>query len=137
GAFDRSVHERRRRLRPLRRLFFGPRAGMQAGAMKGLASFLLKFGVTVAIFVGIFLEFGGGWVPVDSAAFRPIYSGSANGPVASSGMIPPQAFEVANPAYPGVVGRLRARITGATLPPPRIPSSAERVCIAAAEQPVF
>jgi hypothetical protein len=48
--------------------------------MKGFASFLLKFGVTVAIFVGIFLEFGGGYVPVDASTLRS-----------------PGTFEVSNP----------------------------------------
>jgi hypothetical protein len=88
--------------------------------MKGFASFLLKFGVTIAIFVGIFLEFGGGWVPVDAAALRA-----------------PGTFEVANPAAPGIVGRLRARLRGAELPPPRIPDGADRVCIDASERSVF
>jgi len=83
--------------------------------MKGLASFLLKFGVTVAIFVGIFLEFGGGWVPVVS----------------------PPAFEVANPAYPGIVGRVRATISGTQLPPAHVATTPEQVCLDAAERAVF
>ncbi len=88
---------------------------MQTRAMKGLVSFLLKFGVTVAIFVGIFLEFGGGWVPASPSA----------------------GFEVANPAYPGIVGRLRATVSGALLPSPRVPTTLERVCVDAAERLVF
>jgi hypothetical protein len=88
--------------------------------MKGLASFLLKFGVTVAIFVGIFLEFGGSYVPVDAGTLRA-----------------PGTFEVSNPAAPGIVGRLRARLQGAELPPPRIPDDADRVCIDASERSVF
>src|SRR5215813_11115426 len=88
--------------------------------MKNFLGFVLKLGVTLGIFVLIFLEFGGGYVAVDTAALRA-----------------PDAFEVANPAYPGIVGRLRARITGAPLPPPRLPVSPEQVCIAAAERAVF
>src|SRR5262249_19174650 len=84
--------------------------------MKTFLSFLLKLGVTLGIFVLIFLEFGGGFVPVNTAALRA-----------------PDAFEVANPAYPGIVGRVRARLTGATLPPPRLPVALGRVGIAAAE----
>jgi len=88
--------------------------------MKGLFGFLLKFGVTAAIFVGIFLEFGGGYVPVDVATLRA-----------------PGAFEVANPVAPGVVGRLRARLRGTTLPPPHVPTTIERVCPEASERAVF
>ena len=88
--------------------------------MKTALGFLLKLGVTLAVFVLIFLEFGGGWAPVDTASLRA-----------------PGAFEVANPAYPGIVGRLRARITGAQLPPPRVPISLDQVCVAAAERAVF
>src|SRR5262249_58787376 len=88
--------------------------------MKTFLAFLLKLGVTLGIFVLIFLEFGGGFVPVDTAALRA-----------------PDAFEVGNPAYPGIVGRLRARLTGAPLPPPRLPVALDKVCIAAAENSVF
>ena len=63
--------------------------------MKTFITFALKLLVTLGIFVLIFLEFGGGWVPVDTAALRA-----------------PGAFEAANPAYPGLVGRLRAKLTG-------------------------
>jgi hypothetical protein len=83
--------------------------------MRRLLDFALKLGVTLAIFVGIFLEFGGGWMPVPSSA----------------------AFEVANPAYPGIVGRVRARMTGTALPPPTVPTDAEHVCLEAAERAVF
>ena len=49
--------------------------------MKRALSLLLKFAVTIAIFVGIFLEFGGGYAPVTTSALRA-----------------PDAFAVANPA---------------------------------------
>jgi glycosyltransferase 2 family protein len=100
--------------------------------MKGLVDFALKLGVTLAIFVGIFLEFGGGWVPVQADKLRPqVVRGEQTARAATVG------FAVANPAYPGVVGRLRARLAGAELPPPVVPSDAERVCVDAAERPVF
>jgi glycosyltransferase 2 family protein len=88
--------------------------------MKAAFSFLLKFGVTVGIFVAIFLEFGGGYQPVRTTALRE-----------------PGAFEAANPAFPGIVGRLRARLAGRPLPPARIPVTIDQVCVAAAERPVF
>src|SRR5262245_5118688 len=79
--------------------------------MKRALGLLLKFTVTAAIFVAIFLEFGGGWKPVDTAQLST-----------------PGAFAVSNPAYPGLIGRLRARLTGAPLPPPTVPSSIDDVC---------
>ncbi len=88
--------------------------------MKTALSFALKLLVTLGIFVLIFLEFGGGWAPVDTGALRS-----------------PGAFETANPAYPGLVGRLRARLAGTPLPPARIPVSFGEVCVAAAERAVF
>jgi hypothetical protein len=88
--------------------------------MKTLVSFVIKLLVTLGIFVLIFVEFGGGYAPVDTAALRS-----------------PGAFEVANPAYPGIVGRVRARISGTQLPPPRLPVSIDQVCVAAAERAVF
>ena len=66
--------------------------------MKTALTFTLKLAVTLGIFVLIFIEFGGGFVPVDTGTLRA-----------------PGAFEVANPAYPGIVGRLRARFTGAAM----------------------
>jgi hypothetical protein len=78
--------------------------------MKTSLAFLLKLAVTVAVFVLIFLEFGGGFVEVDTAALRG-----------------PEAFEVANPAYPGIVGRLRASLGGTPLPPPRLPVALDKV----------
>src|SRR5215510_1838956 len=88
--------------------------------MNTALTFALKLAVTLGIFVLIFVEFGGGFAPVDTASLRS-----------------PGAFEVANPAYPGIVGRLRARATGAQLPPPRVPVSIEQVCVDAAERSVF
>ena len=79
--------------------------------MKRALGLVLKFTVTAAIFVAIFLEFGGGWMPVETAQ-----------------LTAPDTFAVSNPAFPGLVGRLRARLTGAPLPPPRLPSTAGEVC---------
>jgi uncharacterized membrane protein YbhN (UPF0104 family) len=88
--------------------------------MKSALALLLKLGVTLAIFAAIFLEFGGGYRAVDTARLRE-----------------PGAFETSNPAFPGIVGRLRARLRGAPLPAPRLPVSLEQVCWAAAEHAVF
>jgi hypothetical protein len=79
--------------------------------MKGFLSFLTKLAVTLGIFVAIFLEFGGGFVPVDPATLRQ-----------------PDAFAVANPDYPGLVGRLKAKWSGAVLPPAQVPIPADQVC---------
>jgi hypothetical protein len=89
-------------------------------AVKRAAGLLLKLLVTLAIFAAIFVEFGGGWAPVTTAALGD-----------------PGAFEASNPAYPGVVGRLRAKVVGAPLPPARLPVSVGEVCAAAAERSVF
>ena len=88
--------------------------------MKGTPALLAKFGVTLAIFVGIFLEFGGGYGAVRTARLRE-----------------PGAFEAANPAFPSLLGRLRGRLRGTPLPPPRLPVSIEKVCLAAVESAVF
>jgi glycosyltransferase 2 family protein len=88
--------------------------------MKRTLTLLLKFGVTIGIFVAIFLEFGGGFAPVVTAQLSE-----------------PGALEVSNPAYPGIVGRLRARLAGRPLPPPRLPVSAKQVCWLASERSVF
>src|SRR5689334_23740380 len=88
--------------------------------MKRTLSLLLKFAVTLAIFAAIFLEFGGGYRAVDTASLRS-----------------PDAFEVSNPAFPGIVSRIRARLRGATLPPARVPIGIDEVCTAAAERNVF
>ena len=88
--------------------------------MKRAFGILVKFGVTIAILVAIFLEFGGGYRPVATARLGD-----------------PGAFETVNPRYPGIVGRLRARLTGAPLPPPRLPVSLAEVCDAALGGAVF
>src|SRR2546428_780647 len=80
--------------------------------MKQTLAFLLKFAVTLGIFVAIFLEFGGGYAPVRTAE-----------------LTAPGTFEAANPDYPGLVGRLRARVRGTPLPSPRVPLSLhDRAC---------
>ncbi len=89
-------------------------------AMKRAITLLLKFGVTVGIFVAIFLEFGGGFLPVRTASL------SVSG-----------TFEAANPAYPGLVGRLKGRLRGTELPPARIPVALGEVCRAGTERTVF
>ena len=88
--------------------------------MKAALSFVFKLGVTVAIFIAIFLEFPRGYRPVRTATLRE-----------------PEAFEAANPAFPGIVGQLRARLAGTPLPPARVPVSIDEVCLAAAERDVF
>src|SRR5581483_6104257 len=88
--------------------------------MKGTLGILLKFAVTLGIFVGIFLEFGGGYRPVATAR------------LAERG-----TFEASNPAFPGIVGRVRATLRGTPLPPPRVPVSIDDVCTAAADRTVF
>ncbi len=88
--------------------------------MRRTLSLLLKFGITIGIFLAIFIEFGGGFSPVETAALSA-----------------PDGFAVANPAFPGIVGRLRARLRGAPLPPARVPVSLDQVCLQAAEHRVF
>ncbi len=88
--------------------------------MKGTLALLAKFGLTLAIFVGIFLEFGGGYRAVRTARLGE-----------------PGAFAAANPAFPSLLGRLRGRLRGTSLPPPRLPVSIEKVCLAAVEGAVF
>jgi uncharacterized membrane protein YbhN (UPF0104 family) len=88
--------------------------------MKKAFSLLLKLVVTLGIFAGIFLEFGGGYMPVRTASLRE-----------------PGAIEVSNPAYPGIVGRMKAKLSGRELPPPRIPATLEDACRHAAEGAVF
>ena len=88
--------------------------------MKRTLSLLVKLAVTLGIFLGIFLEFGGGYAPVDTATLSA-----------------PGAFEASNPAYPGIVGRMKARLRGTPLPPPRVPVSLEQVCVVASERSVF
>src|SRR5207253_1642375 len=88
--------------------------------MKQTLALLLKFAVTLGIFAAIFIEFGGGYAPVRTAE-----------------LAAPGAFETTNPDFPGLVGRLRAQLHGAPLPPPRVPVSLDDVCLAAAERAVF
>src|SRR5207247_1260141 len=90
------------------------RAARPVRDMKGTLALLAKFCVTLAIFVGIFLEFGGGYRAVRTARLRQ-----------------PGAFEAANPAFPSLLGRLRVRLRGTSLPPPRLPVPIEKVCLAA------
>lgn len=88
--------------------------------MKRLFGLFLKLAVTVGIFVAIFLEFGGGYARVDTTSLSA-----------------PDAFGVGNPAYPGIVGRLRAKVAGRELPPPIVPIARDQVCTAASERTVF
>src|SRR5438093_8402298 len=88
--------------------------------MKQTLALLLKFAVTLGIFAAIFIEYGGGYAPV-----RP------------ADLAVPGTFEATNPDFPGLVGRLRAQLHGAPLPPPRVPVSLADVCLAAAERAVF
>ena len=81
---------------------------------------VVKTVLTLAIFVGIFAEFGGGPVEVDRAA-----------------LVEGTLWQQPNPAMPGMVGRLKAKITGATLPEARVPLAADQVCKAAAGGTVF
>jgi uncharacterized membrane protein YbhN (UPF0104 family) len=76
----------------------------------------LKTLVTVGIFVSLFVEFGGGTVGVSRGGF-----------------VEGSIFYRANPAMPGIVGRIKARLAGATLPEPYLPLSADRVCVVALE----
>src|SRR3989475_6622191 len=88
--------------------------------MKQTLALLLKFAVTLGIFAAIFVEFGGGYAPVRTVE-----------------LAAPGAFEATTPDFPGLVGRLRARLHGTPLPPPRVPVSLHDVCLAAAERAVF
>src|SRR5438093_1944559 len=88
--------------------------------MKQTLAFLREFAVTLGLFLPIFLDFGGGYAPVRTAE-----------------LTAPGTLEAANPDYPGIVGRLRARVQGTPLPSPRVPLSLHDVCLAAAERPVF
>jgi uncharacterized membrane protein YbhN (UPF0104 family) len=77
---------------------------------------IVKTVFTVGIFVSLFVEFGGGTVAVSRTGF-------ADGSV----------FYRANPAMPGFLGRLKARVTGAVLPDPYEPLGAQYVCTLALE----
>jgi len=84
--------------------------------MKKALVTIAKTLITIGIFVSLFVEFGGGPVPVSRSGF-------ADGSI----------FYQANPAMPGIVGRLKARLSGAALPEPYIPLAANRVCTLALE----
>lgn len=95
--------------------------------MKGVIKNVLKAGVTIGIFVGLFAEFGGGPVEVSRAAVQ-------DGTV----------FYTTSPDMPGIVGKLNAKVTGAKLPDP-VPlaptqgkSTGDQACLnAATATPVF
>src|SRR5947199_10069997 len=87
--------------------------------MKQTLALLLKFAVTLGIFVAIFIEYGGGYVPVRTAD-----------------LAVPGTFEATNPDFPGLVGRLRARLHGAPLTPPRVRASVGDVSRAGTERAV-
>ena len=80
----------------------------------------IKLLLTLAVFVGIFAEFGGGVVEVSPAGLR-------------AGTI----WEQANPEMPGIVGKLKARVKGTALPVARVPLAAPEVCKVAAGAQVF
>jgi hypothetical protein len=77
---------------------------------------VVKTLITVGIFVSLFVEFGAGKVAVSRTGFM-------------DGSI----FYRANPAMPGLVGRLKARLTGADLPERHVPLAGDRVCELAME----
>ncbi|MBI4517217.1 MAG: flippase-like domain-containing protein [Deltaproteobacteria bacterium] len=89
-------------------------------SFRTIAKGAAKLAVTAAIFVAIFVEIGGGYRAVPVALLDR-----------------PGTFEAANPQYPGVVGRLKARLAGRELPPPRVPMSPDEVCVASADRRVF
>jgi uncharacterized membrane protein YbhN (UPF0104 family) len=84
--------------------------------LKKMAVTAVKTLVTVGIFVSLFVEFGGGRVAVSRTGF-------AEGSI----------FYRANPATPGFVGKMKARLTGAPLPEPWISVSSEYACTLALE----
>jgi uncharacterized membrane protein YbhN (UPF0104 family) len=88
--------------------------------MRQTLSLLAKLLIALAIFAGIFIEIGGGYVAVDAA-----------------GLTAADAFAVANPASPGLLGRLTLRLRGRPIPPPQLPASAEQACSAAAERRIW
>lgn len=87
---------------------------------RSLAKSAVKLLTTIAIFVGIFAEFGGGPVEVSRAAL-------ADG----------TALYAPNPAMPGLVGKVKAKLKGGALPEATVPLAVDRVCKAAAEGSVF
>lgn len=93
---------------------------MDRSKLKKTVVSLLKIAVTVAIFVSLFAEFGGG-------PERFPIAGLADG----------TAFQVPNPAMPGAIGKVRARLSGTPLPEPTVPLAGVDVCTAAVEGPVL
>lgn len=87
---------------------------------KSLLKSAIKLVATLVVFVGLFAEFGGGPVPVARDA---VTAGTA--------------FQQVNPAMPGVIGKLKAKLAGAALPAPTVPVDLERLCRAGAEGPIF
>jgi uncharacterized membrane protein YbhN (UPF0104 family) len=77
---------------------------------------IVKTLLTIGIFVSLFVEFGGGTVPVSRTEF-------------AAGTI----FYRANPAMPGFVGRMKTRLTGGELPVAQVPIAGDEVCEAAVE----
>ena len=88
--------------------------------LKALLKGGAKLAVTLGIFAAIFVEIGGGYWPVTVASLSE-----------------PGTFEAANLQYPGIVGRIRARLTGAVLPPARVAVTSSAVCSLSAELTVF
>lgn len=85
-------------------------------SLKKVIITVIKTLVTIGIFVSLFVEFGGGTVAVSRGGF-------ADGSI----------FYAANPAMPGFLGRLKARVTGRQLPEPYVPLAGDRVCLLAVE----
>lgn len=73
----------------------------------------VKLLATLIVLVLMFLEVGGGWQRVDLGA-----------------VCDASALSMSNPTYPGVVGRLKAKVSGAALPPATIPIALDQVCTA-------
>jgi uncharacterized membrane protein YbhN (UPF0104 family) len=70
-----------------------------------------KLLATIIVLVLMFLEVGGGWQKVSLGA-----------------VCDASAFSVSNPDYPGIVGRVRAKLSGTALPPATLPATLEDVC---------
>ncbi|MBI5503198.1 MAG: flippase-like domain-containing protein [Deltaproteobacteria bacterium] len=79
--------------------------------MKKALITVVKTLLTIGIFVSLFAEFGGGTVAVSRSGF-------ADGTI----------FYKANPAMPGLVGRMKARLSGSTLPDPHVALAGDDVC---------
>jgi uncharacterized membrane protein YbhN (UPF0104 family) len=87
---------------------------------KARAKNVVKLVLTFAIFIGIFAEFGGGRVAVSR-------EGLENGSI----------WLQANPAMPGLVGRVKAKVSGKALPEPYAPLAVTDVCRVGATGAVF